>query len=114
MKNNFDDLKKIIEDNAVVFSDVTNIAWFLDWLKDNTFIYDEFESYALQLKHSGKHSQYSARAIIHKMRWDRLFTDVGSKYKINFNCTPYMARLAMIKNKELTNLFIKRNNVKED
>ena len=68
---------------------------FLDWMKGNAEIWEEFERRALELAQFKKY--YGARTIIESMRFD---TDVQSKkensqYKINNNYIPGIARLWM-------------------
>ena len=69
-------------------------------------MYDEFERNALKLRIDGKRKYYSIRAILHKIRWDTLFCENDdSGYKISNYVTPYISRLLMISNKDLSGMF---------
>lgn len=84
-------------------------AGFFRWLESNQHIYQQFVALALQMKRSGR-SRYSARTIIHKLRWDTELADSEATFKINNNYTPGMARLAMSEWPELDGFFETRGN----
>lgn len=98
-------LLELMDKNQDAFEGLANTGWFRDWLESNMHIYNEFERYAFDIKLHGKREYYSARMIIHRLRWDTLFREGASEFKINNNCTPYLARLAMLANPSLMGLF---------
>lgn len=63
-----------------------------------------FEEYALRLFRTG-FERYSARAILHRIRW-HFHVDKGDRgFKCNNNWTPKLARWAMSKHPQLYNFF---------
>ena len=78
---------------------------FIKWLVNNSKVYFEFEKYAVELKVNGNRKIYSARTIIERLRWDSIFLDDDSVYKINNNYVPHMSRLAMMINTSLEGMF---------
>ena len=66
---------------------------FFNWLKDNYHIYRQFTQLALQMAQRRKH--YSARAILHVIRWQTDLRETDKTFKCNNNWTPGMARLFM-------------------
>lgn len=99
-------LLSLMDENPEVFEYTVRKGWFRDWLKDNMHLYNEFETNAFYLRREGKRTRYSARAIIHKMRWDTLFKEKEpTEFKINDHSTPYLARLVMLSNRELDGMF---------
>lgn len=66
---------------------------FIDWLWHNRPVWDEFCALALLVQERGRKT-WSARAIIHVLRWNRIVRDATDPlFKINNNWTPEMARL---------------------
>ena len=55
-----------------------------------------FETLALKLKNSG-HAKYSARTILHVMRWHRDIAKDGREYKINDHWSAPLSRWFMAK-----------------
>lgn len=65
---------------------------FVNWLPENTHIWDAFVSEAFKIRQKGfKH--YSARTIVHFLRHHSALQENGSGWKINNNHSPYLARL---------------------
>jgi hypothetical protein len=66
---------------------------FTYWLSQNWSIWNEFCDLAAMVRHRGR-TKWSARAIIHVLRWNRAVHDnTDPDFKINNNWTPNMARL---------------------
>ena len=109
----YKELKNLMRSNEEMFDKLENRQWFLLWLKDNISIYNEFERYSIYLSEHGKRTRYSARAIIHRMRWDTLIKEKEpTEFKISNNCTPYLARITMLANPRLAGMFQLRANKK--
>ncbi len=66
---------------------------FQNWLRHNRSLYSAFEEKALRMAKLRK--RYSARAIIHVIRWETELRDADVTFKCNNNWTPMMARLFM-------------------
>lgn len=61
----------------------------------NPMVYRLFKKFAWQVKLKG-HNHYSARSIIHRLRWHVLFeTESDDGFKINDHWSPYYARKLM-------------------
>ena len=104
----FKTLKKLVRTHES-FETLANRKWFIQWLKKNMHIYNEFERYAEALHKNGKRKRYSSKAIVERMRWDTLFMEEQpSDFKISNNCTSYLSRLVMIKNPYLEGMFATR------
>lgn len=65
---------------------------FLGWLDDNWAIWLEFCELAI-LAHSKGRTRWSARAILHVLRWNRMLRDSGAVWKINNHWSAPMSRL---------------------
>lgn len=66
---------------------------FVAWLRMNWPIWDEFVKLADQMRLKGR-AYYSARAVIHVLRWHRHLKDATTEeFKINNNQSARMARL---------------------
>lgn len=66
---------------------------FWRYHEDNPHVYAMFRRFTLQA--TDRKTNYSARAIFHRMRW---FTEIetnGDIFKINNNYSPYYARMFM-------------------
>lgn len=98
-------LVKTIKNNREAFTGLYQIPWFIKWLEMNMHIFNEFYLYAKKLKYEGKRDVYSARAITQRLRWDTLFKEDGTQFKISDHTSPYMARLVMLINKKLKGMF---------
>ena len=78
---------------------------FFRWIKKNQHIYRKFTQMAFEQKRLGR-KQYSARAIVQRMRWDTNIRQAGDQtFKINNIFTPGLARLAMRDEPELKGFF---------
>ena len=63
-----------------------------EFLADNPRVWILFTRYAFQLIHAG-HRHYSARAIVHRIRWHTdISTRSDDRFKINNNHSAYLAR----------------------
>ena len=81
---------------------------FFEWLYDNRHIYRKFKALALQARANGQ-KHWSARAIIHIMRWRMRIRQRGdATFKINNNYSPGLGRLAMAEYPELKGFFSTR------
>jgi hypothetical protein len=66
---------------------------FRDWLEENWQIWDEFSRLSDQMRLRGR-TYYSARAVIHVLRWHRALRDpTETEFKINNNRSAGLARL---------------------
>lgn len=66
---------------------------FCEWLELNWPIWDEFVKLSDQMRTRGR-AYYSARAVMHVLRWHRALKDpTETDYKINNNRSAAMARL---------------------
>lgn len=66
---------------------------FRDWLQANWAIWFEFRRLADQMRLRGR-AYYSARAVLHVLRWHRALKDPTTPdYKINNNRSAELARL---------------------
>ena len=111
---NYKYLAKMVYDNPDEFNGLYRIPWFLSWLRKNMHIFNEFYRYAKKLKYKGNRDYYSARAITQRLRWDTLFEENESQFKISDHSTPYMARLVMLIKPDLKGMFrIKYANIPE-
>lgn len=78
---------------------------FWDWLRDNRHIFDAFIRAALEAKRGGR-KQWSARSILHAMRWQSNLRELGQAHlKVNNNATAGLARLAMATTPALNGFF---------
>jgi uncharacterized protein (DUF2461 family) len=80
-------LLPIVEDNSEQFR-----SDFIDWLKENSHVYEAFEDAAHRVWANGfKH--YSARTIMEVIRHRSNIRELTGDYKINNNKIPDCARL---------------------
>lgn len=79
---------------AVLFAQALGLSdSFREWLPKNWPIWFEFVRLADQMRLRGR-AYYSARAVIHVLRWHRALKDpTETEYKINNNRSAEMARL---------------------
>jgi hypothetical protein len=83
---------------------------FRNWVKAHPEIYRAFAGKAREM--ARKRKRYSARAIIHVIRWETDLRETDVTFKINNNWTPYLARLFMDLNPEYTGFFELRGDQK--
>ena len=76
------------------YDDGTYPAGFWPWLADNMGLYRDFVATAHRAQRRGIH-RWSARAILHVMRWESGTREEYGPLKINNNSSPGLARLAM-------------------
>lgn len=79
---------------ALLFAQALGLSEsFREWLPNNWAIWFEFVRLADQMRLRGR-KYYSARAVLHVLRWHRALRDPTEReYKINNNRSAEMARL---------------------
>lgn len=77
---------------------------FNDYLNENWHVYQAFEREALKVFRTGR-DYYSARTILHHLRFMSVIAEHGSEWKINNNHSPYFARLFELRNPECEGFF---------
>lgn len=65
---------------------------FVAWLPQNREIWLEFCALAKMARERGR-DHWSARAILHVLRWNRMLRDSGDVFKINNHWSAPMSRL---------------------
>ena len=81
------------------------------WTKENFEIHDKahpeiyknFCKYALQA--AAVKARYSAKCIFHRVRWDSMFMDTMSEFKVDDGWISHYARKFMEENPNLKNFF---------
>jgi len=63
-----------------------------EWHKKNPEVYELFKKFTFQTIKAG-HKNYSAMAVIQRIRWHTEVETKGDVFKINNNHVPYYARL---------------------
>ncbi|MHC4698493.1 MAG: hypothetical protein ACYTFA_17305 [Planctomycetota bacterium] len=82
---------------------MTNFERFLVWYGLNRLVYEMFRDIALRVYH---HSQKtSARRIAEHIRWVMVFERGEDGFKLNNNHVPYLARLVMLRHRQLGGFF---------
>ena len=76
---------------------------FFHWLSKNPSIYRAFKRKAILM--AGRRKHYSARAILHAIRWETDLRERNATFKVNNNWTPGMARLFMSQHPEHAGFF---------
>ena len=78
---------------------------FAKFHAENPGVYQKFVVYAHDVREAG-FNQFSARAIIHRIRWHMdIETKSGDGFKINNNHSPYYARKMMREYPEFKDFF---------
>lgn len=72
-------------------------------LEQNPHIWDMFERFALQAASVRKH--FSAKAIIHRIRWETEIEEIGSIFKLSDGWISHYARKFMEDHPELDGFF---------
>lgn len=82
------------ERRALMFAQALGLSQsFRDWLPQNWPIWFEFVRLADKMRLTGR-KVYSARAVLHVLRWERALRDhTQADFKINNNRSAEMARL---------------------
>lgn len=105
----------LLDSNPDAFAGLDKVPWFKHWLgSGNFYMLLVFQQYAIKLHVDGKKERYSARAIWHILRWESNFRENDSEYKLNNNATPYLARLTMLGDASLADLFVLRGKSDQD
>jgi hypothetical protein len=60
------------------------------WIDANPEAMSLIERFALQAKHAGR--RIGARLLIERVRWELMVETRGSKFRVNNNVAPYVAR----------------------
>lgn len=85
---------------------------FTKYLEDNPHIYPAFEREALRIARRqeamGKDPHYSARTIVHYLRFKTDVSENGGEFKINNNWSPFLGRLFELRNPEYAGIFKRR------
>jgi len=71
------------------------VTKFIDYIQNNLNVWLEFEKITLDLIDKG-HDQYSARTIVHVLRYQTHVGEFKSKYKINDHVSPMFARIFIL------------------
>ena len=71
-------------------SEELRVKW-KEYHRNNPHIYDAFEELTLEMTRYRKN--FSARAVMHKMRWDTAIRGGGDDFKLPNWVSPYMVRL---------------------
>jgi len=80
---------------------------------NNPHVYAAFKQFALQA--AERRSHYSARDIIHRVRWwSSIESNDPDGWKINNNWSPFYARLFERDHPELTGFFERRRSVADE
>ena len=77
---------------------------FEQWREENPDLVQAFITKALAMKRSGR-PRYSARGIIHVLRWDTHIKDKDATFNINNNQAADLSRWAMESEPELAGFF---------
>lgn len=80
---------------------------FQAFIVANPHVYTLFERYALEVAGAG-HRNYSAKAVVERLRWHLAFEVKDSEVRINNNFTCHFARLFHARNPEHGSLFRNR------
>ena len=75
---------------------------------ENPHVFSEFEFLARQMRQAGQ-KQYSAQAIIYRMRWDHDLKTTGEPFKITNDFTSIYARLLCWKYPDFEGFFKMHN-----
>lgn len=66
---------------------------FIEHHQKNPHIYEAFKKYALQVAQVRSH--YSARTIIHVLRFHSTVSEEGTEFKVSNNWSPFYGRMFM-------------------
>lgn len=77
---------------------------FKDFHSKNPHVYIEFKHLAKQMKIAGQ-KQYSAQAIVYRMRWNHDIATTGEPFKITNDFTSIYARLLVFHEPEFKDFF---------
>ena len=91
---------------------IDNEAQWLRFHRKNPEIYRLFRKFALQAM-DAKFTQYSARAIVDRIRWHVEIETRGSHYKIANSSIAYYARMFMMESSRYEGFFRTRDMFKE-
>jgi len=80
------------------------LAGFRAFDRDHPEVYAMFRRFAFEVHRAG-HSRFSARAIVHRIRWETAMKPTDEQFKINNNWTPYLARKLAAENTMFADFF---------
>lgn len=83
---------------------------FEDFHRANPRVFSLFERFALQAARAGR-TRYSARTIIHRIRWYVEVETTGDHFKVNNDYSPFYARMFVRKWPMYKDLFEMRTSV---
>lgn len=87
---------------------------FRDWYPENMHMVNAFIEVADLLRVEGKREYYSARAIFEHLRWNTLFKDTDSDFKVTDNVCAPLIRVIMCLEPRFQGMFQLRGNGKAD
>lgn len=93
--NYWDIICELAEKNQFDADPTESIQKFIDYIQDNLNVWLEFEKMCLNLINNG-YEHYSARTLIHVIRYQTHVGEFKSKYKVNDHISPVFARVFMI------------------
>ncbi len=64
---------------------------FAEWHEKNPHVYALFVRFALQA--AERRPYFSARTVLHRIRWHTTVETVGDDYKVSNNWSPFFARM---------------------
>lgn len=76
---------------------------FIDYLRENVFVYEAFEREALRV--AARREHYSARTLIEVLRHESALREKAADWKLNDSWTPHLARLFALMNPRHKDLF---------
>ena len=91
----YDQVVKLIDEKPEVFRGLSNgaVPDFRSWAHANILIVREIERRATKLKRDCNRDYYSVYCIAENLRWNSLFKEKGSPFKLNNNHTSYITRV---------------------
>lgn len=89
-KTTAEDACRLVEANAETFA-----CGFGDWLRGNFAIWVAFAEAASYARWRG-YKRYSARRILEELRYSTALRESGSRFKLNNNVAPDLARLYLL------------------
>ena len=87
---------------------------FWTWLDENEHIYQAFQKIAHKERFENGRLNFSARAIIDKLRWDTPIKEINSQFKLSNEMGTGLSRLCMAEYPELKGFFRIRDSLGND
>lgn len=101
-------INKLAKSGAFDSDPSETVIKFIDYIQNNLNVWLEFEKMALNLIDKG-HDHYSARTIVHVLRYQTHVGEFKSKYKINDHVSPMFARIFILIHPEHEGFFKIKN-----